>query len=371
MLILEDNTFFQTTLMDWSATHPRPMPWKGERDPYKIWLSEIILQQTRVEQGWPYYERFVGQYPTIDDLAKAPEDAVLKLWEGLGYYSRARNLHFTAKWITSQYGGVFPSDYEAIRALKGIGDYTAAAIASFGFDLPYAVLDGNVYRVLSRFFAIETPVDSNSAKKIFAALAQSLLDTTQPGAYNQAMMDFGATACTPQNPDCLRCPLNTACKAYQLGMVDVLPIKTKQLIKKERYFCYFVLRTNAGVYVQKRSAKDIWKGLWEFPLVEIEMKAFLDMDKKDATTWCNTHFKSDVLFQIAAISAVYKQTLTHRKINAVFCEINLSDDFEENVVFLHLDHPLHLASEGDLKNKFAFPRIIDQYLDNKSLSLSF
>ncbi|MEM9990488.1 MAG: A/G-specific adenine glycosylase, partial [Bacteroidota bacterium] len=202
------------------------MPWKGERNPYLIWLSEIILQQTRVEQGWPYYERFKAAYPTIQHLADAPEDEVLKMWEGLGYYSRARNLHFTAQHITYKLGGCFPNTYEDILKLKGVGTYTAAAIASFAYHLPHAVVDGNVYRVLSRYFGKTTPIDSTIGKKEFTQLANELLDSTQPHRFNQAIMDFGATQCKPKLPNCPNCPLQSHCTAFQQKTVNTYPVKT-------------------------------------------------------------------------------------------------------------------------------------------------
>ena len=212
---MQDNSFFTSTLLQWARTIERAMPWKGEKNPYLIWLSEIILQQTRVEQGTAYFLRFKENYPSLIDLANAPQDEVLKLWEGLGYYSRARNLHFTAKYIRDELDGVFPSDYGDILKLKGVGTYTAAAIASFAYDLPYAVVDGNVYRVLSRVFGIQTAIDSTAGKKEFAALAQALLDKKKAAIYNQAIMDFGASQCVPKKPNCSECPMKKHCVAHQ------------------------------------------------------------------------------------------------------------------------------------------------------------
>ncbi|MEM6964892.1 MAG: A/G-specific adenine glycosylase, partial [Bacteroidota bacterium] len=207
--------FFTKQLLRWSETIDRPMPWKGEKNPYLIWLSEIILQQTRVEQGLPYFLKFKANYPTVHDLANAPEDEVMKLWEGLGYYSRARNLHFTAKFISKELNGIFPKNYDSILKLKGVGAYTAAAIASFAYDLPHAVVDGNVYRVLSRFFGIKTPIDTTEGKKQFTQLANELLVSDQAAKYNQAIMDFGAIQCMPKNPLCHECTFQTTCKAFQ------------------------------------------------------------------------------------------------------------------------------------------------------------
>ncbi|MBK6932730.1 MAG: A/G-specific adenine glycosylase [Saprospirales bacterium] len=261
--------YFQKNLLDWHAGHSRPMPWKGERDPYKVWLSEIILQQTRVEQGLPYFEKFVAAYPTVERLAAAPLDAVLKLWEGLGYYSRARNMHATALYIATERDGRFPDTYAGLRALKGVGDYTAAAIASFAFDLPYAVLDGNVYRVLARFFGIDTPTDTPAARKQFAGLAQQLLDPARSGACNQAIMDFGATQCTPQQPACVPCPLRPHCAAFHSNRVPLLPRRSKTPEKRQRFFAYAVFYHRGMVWVGQRHDKDIWQNLYEFPRLDL------------------------------------------------------------------------------------------------------
>jgi A/G-specific adenine glycosylase len=245
------------------------LPWKEDRDPYKIWLSEIILQQTRVEQGLPYYERLLKAFPTVQDLAQAPQELVMKHWQGLGYYSRARNLQAAAQQVLEQHRGKFPQTYAELRALKGVGDYTAAAIASFAFDLPHAVLDGNVYRVLARYFGMDLPIDSPAAKKVFQAKAQELLPPAQAAAYNQALMDFGATHCKPKQPHCAHCPMQDNCQAYTLGLVEKLPVKAKKLEKKNRYFNYlYLVQPQGHFYVQERTAKDIWQQLYELPLLE-------------------------------------------------------------------------------------------------------
>ena len=232
---------FRSALMRWNQQHNRrSMPWKGEKDAYRIWLSEIILQQTRVDQGLAYYERFVTQYPRITDLAAAPDAQVMKLWEGLGYYSRCRNLMATARLIAEKYNGVFPQQYDAIYALKGIGPYTAAAIASFAFNLPHAVVDGNVYRVLSRVFGIASAIDSTEGKKEFSQLAQELIDRGNPSGYNQAIMDFGATVCKPQQPACDACPFQKHCIAYQEDRIAQLPVKKKKLLQRTRFFYFFL-----------------------------------------------------------------------------------------------------------------------------------
>ena len=268
---------FSNTIISWFRENGRDLPWRETKDPYAIWLSEIILQQTRINQGWEYWLRFMRQYPTIGDLAAASEDAVLKLWQGLGYYSRARNLHAAAKQIVEQ--GKFPDTLNGIKALKGVGDYTAAAIASFAFDIPAAVVDGNVYRVLSRYFGINTPINSTQGKKEFAALALSLLprassseqirpndfdmDLSPVSAYNQGIMDFGAIQCTPQSPKCLICPLAETCEALRSGRVSELPVKLKTVKVTTRHLSYIYIRCKGETAIHRRGGGDIWQGLWE------------------------------------------------------------------------------------------------------------
>ena len=255
---------FTDTILAWYARHGRDLPWRHGRDPYAIWLSEIILQQTRIAQGTAYWERFMATFTNVKSLAEASEDEVLRLWEGLGYYSRARNLHAAAQQIVA--AGGFPNTLEEIRKLKGVGDYTAAAIASIAFDIPAAVVDGNVYRVLARYYGIETPVGTSAAKKEFTELAQSLLPDKTPGDFNQAMMDFGALQCTPASPDCLTCPLSASCYALSSGRVALLPVKRAKTAVKERYLSYIYLRCGGMTAIRQRGAGDIWQGLWE-PLV--------------------------------------------------------------------------------------------------------
>lgn len=272
---------FANTIISWFRENGRALPWRETRDPYAIWLSEIILQQTRIAQGWEYWERFMAQYPTVEDLAAAHEDEVLKLWQGLGYYSRARNLHTAAKQIVAL--GHFPDTLEGIKQLKGVGDYTAAAIGSFAFDIPAAVVDGNVYRVLARYFGIDTPINSTQGKKEFAALAQSLLPSSKASdslssfspasdfqsslslvaAYNQAMMDFGAIQCTPQSPKCLLCPLAETCEAMRTNRVAELPVKPKTMKVKTRHLSYIYIRCKGETAIHRRGEGDIWQGLWE------------------------------------------------------------------------------------------------------------
>ena len=252
---------FSAVIIRWFRENGRDLPWRETKDPYAIWLSEIILQQTRIAQGWEYWERFMAQYPKVEDLAAASEDEVLRLWQGLGYYSRARNLHAAAKQIVAL--GKFPDTLEDIKALKGVGDYTAAAIGSFAFDIPAAVVDGNVYRVLSRYFGIDTPINSTQGKKEFAALAQSLIPASDAVAYNQGMMDFGAIQCTPQSPKCLLCPLAETCVALREGRVEELPVKLKTLKVQTRRLAYIYIRCNGEIAIHRRGEGDIWQGLWE------------------------------------------------------------------------------------------------------------
>ena len=256
---------FTTTILQWYQKNGRMLPWRQTRDPYAIWLSEIILQQTRIEQGQPYWQRFIERWPTVDHLAQASEDEVLRLWQGLGYYSRARHLLQAARQVVAM--GGFPKDMKALRSLKGVGDYTAAAIGSIAFDLPVAVVDGNVYRVLSRYYGITTPINSTAGKHEFAALAQQLLPEHQAADYNQAMMDFGALQCTPKGQQCQRCPLQETCVACREGRVDTLPVKLKTVKVSERLITYIYIRCNGQTAIRRRPEGDIWQGLWEPPMI--------------------------------------------------------------------------------------------------------
>lgn len=260
---------FSKTLITWYLQNKRDLPWRGISDPYFIWLSEIILQQTRVAQGTPYYFAFTATFPTIQDLAKADEETVLKLWQGLGYYSRARNLHTAAKYVVNELNGVFPTTFSEILKLKGVGDYTASAIASICFKEPTAVVDGNVYRVLSRYFGIETPINTTAGIKEFKILAQQLLDPSQPSNHNQGMMEFGARHCSPKNPDCTTCVFNDGCVAFRKNSVGLLPVKLKKTKVKHRYFNFLVpITQNKMTLLQQREGKGIWQHLYQFPLIE-------------------------------------------------------------------------------------------------------
>ena len=329
------------------------MPWKFEKDPYKIWLSEIILQQTRVEQGLSYYNKFVKTYPTIHQLAAAKESDVFKLWEGLGYYSRCKNLLATATFISKECNGRFPEKYEDILQLKGVGPYTAAAIASFAYNLPHAVVDGNVMRVLARFFGIETPIDSIEGRKLFAQLSFQLLKKDQAAIYNQAIMDFGATICKPQLPQCADCILSSKCVALATDTIDILPIKTKKLIKKNRWFIYIVASYKGKYYLRKRNEKDIWQNLHEFIGVETPQKIALE-ELIELSQFKQIVGPKDT---IGFTSEVYKQQLTHQTIFAYFVHVQLKkalrlQDFE--------------AVDLQALKKLAFPKLTAQYLkDNK------
>lgn len=348
--------FFTKNLLAWDeGQNDRVMPWKGIKNPYFIWLSEIILQQTRVEQGLPYYEKFTKKYPKVENLAAAPEDEVMKMWQGLGYYSRARNLHSAAKSIVEENDGKFPTTYAEIRKLKGVGDYTAAAIASFAFDLPHAVLDGNVYRVLSRFFGIATPIDTTDGKKQFAKLAQELIDDEQAAKYNQAIMDFGAKQCSPAKPVCMFCVFQRECSAFLEGKIGELPVKSKKITKKERFFYYLVVQKGKSLYLTKRKEKDIWQNLYDFPLIETKQA----INGKELAKNIDKQLKHSY-FSIKNISDNYKQLLTHQKIMAVFVELTVKT-LPKSVVEDWV--------KVDLKDlgSYGFPKIIDRYINDKSL----
>jgi A/G-specific adenine glycosylase len=344
---------FTKKLLAWNRNHnKRSMPWKGESNPYRIWLSEIILQQTRVEQGTAYYKKFIHGFPTIRDLAEAPEKEIFKYWEGLGYYSRCRNLIATAKKISMEYMGRFPSTYPEILALPGIGPYTAAAIASFAFGLPYAVVDGNVERVLARYFGISVPVGSSAGKKLYTAMAGKMLDKKDPGVYNQAIMDFGATICKPQNPLCSQCVQSKNCQAFQQGWVDKLPVKLLPLPRKKRWLYYFIVHAGKDkIWIRKRTEKDIWQNLYEFVLWETGK--IIPQGKILQSSFYRKHFgKND--FQIQYISPAYNQTLTHQSITGRF---------------VHLNKPLpklpgYLSVPRGTLGEYPFPKFISDYVKN-------
>jgi A/G-specific adenine glycosylase len=347
------NDFFTQKLMLWNKQeNERKMPWKGEKDPYKIWLSEVILQQTRVEQGLDYFNKFIEVFPTVDLLANAKDESVFKLWEGLGYYSRCRNLLFTARYIAFELGGKFPVDYEAILKLKGVGPYTAAAIASFAFDQPYAVVDGNVFRVIARYFGIEKPIDTTEGKNYFTTLATELLDISQPGKYNQAIMDFGATICKPALPLCNSCVLASNCAAKTNSQVNQLPIKTKTINRKKRWIYYMVFHYKGSIGIKQRMQKDIWQGLYEF--YAIEAIASLSWNIETVNNWLHNQLgiSNSTVFNISTIKT---QQLTHQQITSQFIHVQLNQS----------PKPLNgliWINEKEL-NQFAFPRLITAYME--------
>jgi len=309
---------FSGKIISWYEENKRHLPWRDTTDPYKIWLSEVILQQTRVAQGLPYYIKFVENFPDVASLARAPEDKVLRLWQGLGYYSRARNLHACAKQVHTQLGGKFPSTYEKLKELPGIGSYTAAAIASIAFNEPVAVVDGNVFRVLSRVFGIDKDIASNEGKNFFFAKANELIHTTQPALFNQAMMEFGALHCTPQNPKCASCTFARSCVANIQSLQQVLPVKSKKLKIRKRFFTYFVLEMNGKLLMRKREAGDIWNGLYDFMLEETAKQLKPDaLIKKHAVL---SRLKTD------AVSKVYKHLLSHQQLMVQFVHIKLKSE---------------------------------------------
>ena len=325
------------------------MPWKGEKDPYKIWLSEVILQQTRVEQGWNYYNRFIETYPTVSSLALAEDSKVFKLWEGLGYYSRCRNLLATARLIMNDYGGIFPDNYKELIKLKGIGPYTAAAISSFAFGEKQAVLDGNVQRVLARYFGISVSIATAAGKKFYQDLAQSLIEPVEPGKYNQAIMDFGALICKPKQPACIQCIQNTECEAFLHDKVSELPFKEAKLTKKHRWFNYFIIESEECLYIRERAEKDIWQHLYEFLLVESSSEVDIQ------ASLLNHHI--NIPFSIVPATKQYRQVLSHQVIHAKFSRIMLSRVIEIQGMIA--------IKKCNLKH-YPFPRLIALYIQAES-----
>ena len=313
---------FADTLIDWYARNKRELPWRDTKDPYLIWISEIILQQTRVAQGYDYYLRFVRRFPDVFALADAEEDEVMKLWQGLGYYSRARNLHAAARSVKQ--AGAFPDTYQGVRALKGVGDYTAAAICSFAYGLPHAVVDGNVYRVLARWMGVDVPIDSTQGKKLFARLADELMNKRRPALYNQAIMDFGAMQCTPASPDCLNCPLADGCMALAQGKVDSLPVKQHRTKVTHRFFNYIYVRTGGHTFIRKRTGKDIWKNLYEPLLIETDE----DMTGNDEALFAKLQgvFPECEGVFFRPVRQGVRHVLSHRIIFANFYELCLPHD---------------------------------------------
>ncbi len=346
------NTFAKG-LLKWHLSNARELPWKNTNDPYKIWVSEIVLQQTQVKQGTPYYSRFIKLFPSIKKLAGATEDEVMSAWQGLGYYSRARNMHSAAKQIENDFDGKFPDSYDEIIKLKGIGTYTAAAISSFAFNLPHAVVDGNVYRVLARAFGLKTAIDTTEGKKVFSKLANELLDKKNPAAFNQAIMDFGAIVCSPQNPICSKCFYRKNCVALNEGHVSLLPFKSKKIIVKKRWFTFFVMGNEKKVIIEKRNAGDIWNGLYQFPL--LETKTFCDAES--AIKLFSKYFFKGKKLKVTGVSSVIEHKLTHQTIISQFIRINLETNQSE------LMREWKLVKQNEL-NSYPFPKLIDNYIKN-------
>ena len=344
---------FSSKLVSWYQSNKRDLPWRNTVNPYHIWLSEIILQQTRVLQGTPYYLAFLKAFPTIEDLANSSEDKVLKMWQGLGYYSRARNLHFTAKYIVDNFGGVFPKDYSEILKLKGIGVYTAAAITSFAFDMPYAVVDGNVIRVLSRVFGVSIPFDTPAGKKQFQQLAQELLIEKKAAIYNQAIMEFGAIKCKPKSPYCTSCHFQDSCVAYATNSVAQLPVKSKKIKVKERFLYYLLIEQKDNIFFGKRKS-GIWTGLYEFPFLEFTKK----MDEKQirqSNDWLNIFLNSTC--DVMSVSNEFIHVLSHQKIHAQFWRIKATEVVLEEY---------ELIAKNSLL-KFPVSRLTEKYFETIEL----
>lgn len=334
---------FHLLITDWYRQNKRALPWRSTKDPYSIWLSEIILQQTRVDQGTAYYYKFIENYPTVMDLAKAEEQEVLNLWQGLGYYSRARNLHAAAKHIATDLNGQFPNNFKEVLKLKGVGEYTAAAIASFSFKEPVAVVDGNVYRVLSRVFNIDTPIDSTEGKKQFAQLAQELISTSNPDTHNQAIMEFGALHCTPANPKCESCPLIAMCLSYEKDTIQSRPVKSKKTKVRDRYFHYLLFEDKEHFYISQRTEKDIWQNMFEFPLIETDTK----LELKDFSPYTDS--------KATTISSEITHILSHQKIHTLFYHFPASVIIQQE--------SLLKVSKQDFTD-YPIPRVIDRYLES-------
>ncbi|GAA4804088.1 A/G-specific adenine glycosylase [Litoribaculum gwangyangense] len=341
---------FSEAVTYWYSNNKRNLPWRKTQNPYYIWLSEIILQQTQVKQGLPYYEAFVSNYPTVFHLANAKESEVLKLWQGLGYYSRARNLHASAKYIANKLEGEFPKSYKELLQLKGVGDYTASAIASICFNEPTAVVDGNVYRVLSRYYGIETPINSSKGTKEFKELAQMLIDKNNPSEYNQAIMEFGAMQCKPQNPFCDRCPLNDSCIAFNKNRINELPVKIKSAKAKKKHFNFLVfISKDEKTILQKREGKGIWQNLYQFPLIETEK----NMDAKSLKKELVTHsLLKETTFELSLYNEepiVHK--LSHQHLHTKFWIINIEKPLYDGVPTAELsNYPVPILIENFIES---------------------
>ncbi len=340
---------FLGAVYKWYNKNKRDLPWRQETDPYKIWISEIILQQTRIDQGMSYYQRFINKYPNVCELAAAEEDEVLKLWQGLGYYSRARNLHSAARSICMDYKGVFPQTYKEILKLKGTGPYTAAAVSSIAFNLPHPVLDGNVVRVLARYFGIHDPVHSAKGKKIFQQTADDLMNDVNPGFHNQSLMEFGALQCKPGLPDCRECPVSGTCYAYENKQVALLPVKLNKPVKKQRFFYYYYIENKNSTWIEKRKANDIWKNLYQFPMVETpaELK---DTEVAGLQPW----FLEGLSYNLKSISLPLKHILTHQVLVARLIHLETGDQFRLPENFMEI--------QKDEIDRYAIPALLENLI---------
>lgn len=348
--------FFTKELLTWHEENPREMPWHQEKDPYKIWISEIILQQTRVNQAWDYYIKFVSTYPDVHTLANSNIEDVLNTWEGLGYYSRARNLHAAARYIVKEYQGIFPNQYDDILKLKGVGPYTAAAISSFAYDLPYPVLDGNVYRVISRYFGIEAAIDTGEGKSKIQNHIQNVFAKKESARFNQAIMNFGALVCTPKNSACSQCPLGSKCVAYKNNLVEILPYKSKRIKRRTRWFHYFYINVDEKIVIHQRNNNDIWKKMYQLPLLEASDDKDLTFDQilPFVQKICDNNKPSLQLIPMFTD----KQILTHQTIQVSFHLIIMDTALKTQGEFF-------LVSQQNLTN-FAFPKIIRSNLEKLS-----
>jgi A/G-specific adenine glycosylase len=344
---------FAEEIIEWYQKNKRDLPWRKTDDPYIIWLSEIIMQQTRVEQGTPYFNRFSEKYPTVEHFASATEDEILKLWQGLGYYSRGRNMHKTAQIVMEEHSGYFPKNYDSLIKLKGIGEYTAAAISSFSSNEARAVVDGNVFRLLSRYFGIDTPINTGKGKKLFTELANELLDKSQAGKFNQAIMEFGSLQCKPNNPECLSCPLQAACEARKTNRINNLPVKIKTLKVRERFFNYILVQKDGKFLINKRGGGDIWENMFDLPLFETEN--FIQIQDLIKSENFVKSFGSKV--KIRSVSAPYKHLLSHQKLYTSFIEL---ESFSEE--FLS-DKSWFYVSRHEL-DKLPQPKLISQFFEN-------
>ena len=352
---------FSQKILFWYAENKRSLPWRGTRDPYKIWLSEIMLQQTRVAQGAPYYLKFIKHFATVYDLAKASEEQVLKLWQGLGYYSRARHLHATAKTIVNEYGGNFPNTYKELLKLKGIGDYTASAIASICFDRPEPVVDGNVYRVLSRYFGVDLPINTTEGVKYYKELAFKVMDSQNIRDYNQGIMEFGAIQCAPKNPNCFSCPLSDSCVALQENKIDTLPVKLKKTKVRNRYFNYIIPIAEADdgsrkTVLNQRKGKDIWQNLWQFPLIETKREIDLEEVKKRL---CEVMHLADDPQVLRYNHKIIVHKLSHQQLHTHFWIVVISNELDGSILLSEIENypvPVLIANFiNTFKNSYFWP----------------